>query len=167
MRFRIAVYARDSSDRQSPESIQDQIRKCREYANKQGWEFQDEPVYSDEALSGAGADRPALVKLLATADRKPLPFDVLLFDDTSRLSRNIGDIARAFETLKFAGIRFVAVSQGIDSHNEQADVLMTVHSLVDSLVHQGTCQKDSPGPRRKGAEGALHRRALQRVRHRP
>ena len=37
------------------------------------------------------------------------------------------------DQLRFAGFRFVAVSQGIDSASEQADVLMTVHGLVDSL----------------------------------
>src|SRR6185312_11608605 len=68
-----------------------------------------------------------------------------LFDDTSRLSRNIGDIARAFETLKFVGIRVIAVSQGIDSENEQADVLMTVHSLVDSLYIKELAKKTHRG----------------------
>ena len=56
---RTAFYARYSSDRQSPASIQDQLRKCREFAEKNNWDFQDEHVYTDEALSGAGADRPA------------------------------------------------------------------------------------------------------------
>ena len=111
MSLRTAVYARYSSDRQSPASIQDQLRKCREFAEERQWDFQDLHVYTDEALSGAGADRPGLVRLLAAAGRLPRPFDVVLLDDTSRLSRNIGDIARAFEKLSFAGIRTIAVSQ--------------------------------------------------------
>ena len=114
MNLRCAIYARYSSDRQSPASIQDQLRKCREFAKEREWEFQDAHVYTDEALSGAGADRPGLVKLLDAVSRLPCPFDVVLLDDTSRLSRNIGDIARAFERLSFAGIRIIAVSQGID-----------------------------------------------------
>ena len=40
------------------------------------------------------------MKLLDAASQLPRPFDVVLLDDTSRLSRNIGDIARAFEGVK-------------------------------------------------------------------
>ena len=54
-------------------------------------------------------------------------------DDTSRLSRNLAESARIYERLNFAGIRVVAVSQGIDTQSEQSDVLVTLHSLVDSL----------------------------------
>src|SRR5213075_2736986 len=63
----------------------------------------------------------------------------------SRLSRNIGDIARAFEKLTFAGIRIIAVSQGIDSHDEQSDVLMTVHGLVDQLYIKELAKKTHRG----------------------
>src|SRR5260370_40531733 len=99
MRSRTAAYARYSSDRQSPASIQDQLRNCRALAEQREWEFQDEHVCTDQALSGAGADRPGVVKLLEAARQIPRPFDVVLLDDTSRLSRNIADIARVFETL--------------------------------------------------------------------
>jgi site-specific DNA recombinase len=125
MRLRSAAYARYSSDRQSPASIQDQLRKCKEYAAKQGWQFLEGHVYADEALSGAGGDRPEFVRMLQAASQLPRPFDVLLLDDTSRLSRNQGETARIFERLNFLGVRIVAVSQGIDSQSEQADVLMT------------------------------------------
>src|SRR5580765_6955107 len=105
MSLRTAVYARYSSDRQSPASIQDQVRKCRECAAERQWDFQEGHIYTDEAVSGAGADRPGLLKLMAAAGQQPRPFDVLLVDDTSRLSRNMGDVARLAERLKFDGVR--------------------------------------------------------------
>jgi DNA invertase Pin-like site-specific DNA recombinase len=46
--LRCAIYARYSSDRQSTASIADQIRKCREYATRQGWIVLENHVYSDE-----------------------------------------------------------------------------------------------------------------------
>src|SRR5262245_14120249 len=110
MSLRTAAYARYSSDRQHPASIQAQLRKCRECAAEHQWEFQDDQVYTDEAVSGAGADRPGLLKLMAAAGQRPRPFDVLLVDDTSRLSRNMGDVARLAERLKFDGVRIIAVS---------------------------------------------------------
>jgi site-specific DNA recombinase len=157
MRLKCTAYARYSSDRQSPASIQDQLRKCRDFAERKEWDFEEERVFTDEALSGAGSDRPGLLRLLDAASRVPRPFDVVLVDDTSRLSRNIGDVMRIVETLNFRGIRLVAVSQGIDSENEQSDVLMTVHGLVDSLFIKELAKKTH-----RGLEG----RALTRLPYR-
>ena len=60
MQLRCACYARFSSDRQSPTSIVDQVRKCRDYAERQGWRVLDRHIYADEAVSGATTDRPGL-----------------------------------------------------------------------------------------------------------
>ena len=48
-----AIYARYSTDKQSPLSIEDQVRKCAEYAAGQGWEVLPEHIYSDGAMSGS------------------------------------------------------------------------------------------------------------------
>src|ERR1700739_898464 len=96
---RCAVYARYSSDMQRESSIDDQIRKCKEYAAKQGWVVLDDYIRSDEAISGAIDTRPALQNLLADAERKPKPFDLLLVDDTSRLARDQGDQRSAIKLL--------------------------------------------------------------------
>ena len=48
---------------------------------------------------------------------------------------------RIFDQLSFAGVRMIAVSQGIDTQNEQAEVLVTVHGLVDSLYIKELAKK--------------------------
>ncbi len=128
-----AIYARYSSDKQSPLSIEDQVRKCREYAQRQGWQVLPNHIYSDEAVSGATDDRAGLKRLLAAATAPGRRFDVVLVDDTSRLSRKLADSLRIKEQLDFAGVRLVFVSQGIDSATEQAEVLLATHGIVDSL----------------------------------
>ena len=153
MTLRCAAYARYSSDRQSPASIQDQLRNCREFADSRGWHFLEEHVYTDEALAGAGADRPGFLKLTEAASSVPRPFDIVWLDDTSRLSRNLGDAVRVFEQLNFLGMRIVAVSQGIDTQNEQADVLMTVHGLVDSLYIKELSKKTHRGLEGRALQG--------------
>ena len=130
---RAAIYARVSTDKQSQLSTADQIRKCREWATVHGFAVNDEHIYVDEAVSGVGFDRAALGRMMAAATSAERPFDAILVDDTSRLSRNMKDSLGIRERLDFAGIRQVAVSQGIDSDDEQADVLHAVHGLVDSL----------------------------------
>ncbi len=131
--LRCACYTRFSTDKQTPISAEDQIRKCREFAEAKGWTLLEPHLYADEAISGAGSDREGLKHLIAAAKSQPRPFDVILVDDTSRLSRNVGDASRIREELGFVGVRIIAVSQGIDSQDEQAEVLFDVHALVDTL----------------------------------
>ncbi|MGO9589036.1 MAG: recombinase family protein [Candidatus Acidiferrales bacterium] len=131
MKLRCAVYARYSSDRQSKCSITDQVRKCREYAEERGWEVLKDHIYSDEAISGATSERAGLQRLMAAASAKA--FDIVLIDDTSRLSRKLSDSINLSDRLQFAGVRIVFVSQGIDSDDEQAEVLLATHGIVDSL----------------------------------
>ncbi|HXA67026.1 MAG TPA: recombinase family protein [Bryobacteraceae bacterium] len=145
MILRCAIYARYSSDLQSPMSIADQVRMCREYAALQGWSVLEEYIYSDAELSGAGADRPGLQRLLKCTHEQPRKFDVILIDDTSRLSRRQADQSNIVDHLRFAGIRLISVSQGIDSGSDQGDVLLTVHGLVDSLYIKELAKKTHRG----------------------
>jgi site-specific DNA recombinase len=128
-----AVYSRFSSDRQSPISIEDQIRKCREYAGRQGWAVLEEHVYADHAISGTSAERTGLQRLLASAEQKARAFDVILIDDTSKLTRKLADALNLYERLTFAGVRLVAISQGVDSESSQAEILFGVHGLIGSV----------------------------------
>ncbi len=130
--LRCAIYSRFSSDRQSPASITDQNRKCEQFAAAHGWIVLTEHVYSDAAVSGTTSDRAGLTKLLAAAESKPRPFDAILVDDSSRLSRKLSDALLFSERLKFAGVRLVFVSQGFDSDSEQSEILMAVHGITDS-----------------------------------
>jgi site-specific DNA recombinase len=133
MMLRCACYTRFSTDKQTPISTEDQIRKCREFADAKGWALLEDHLYADEAVSGAGADRDGLKRLLVAPKSLPRPFDAILVDDTSRLSRNVGDASRIREQLGFVGVRIIAVLQGIDSQDEQSEVLFDVHALVDTL----------------------------------
>jgi site-specific DNA recombinase len=68
--LRCAIYARYSTDKQNPLSIDDQIRKCREFAARNAWEVLDAHLYSDEAISGATDDRSGL-QSLSRRPRRP------------------------------------------------------------------------------------------------
>jgi site-specific DNA recombinase len=150
--MRYVIYARYSSDLQRQSSIEDQMRKCHEYGRNQGWIPAIDGTFTDEAISGVSIDRPGLQRMLQAATSPVRQFDVILVDDTSRISRNLSDAVQLFERLKFAGVRVIAVSQGIDTHSEQADVLVTVHGLVDSLYVKELAKKTH-----RGLEGVLLR----------
>jgi DNA invertase Pin-like site-specific DNA recombinase len=58
--LRCAIYARFSSDRQSPTSIDDQVRKCCQHAAQKDWQVLEEHIYTDEAISGTTMERDGL-----------------------------------------------------------------------------------------------------------
>ena len=96
-----AVYARYSSEKQNSLTIEQQVRECREYAERHGFTVLDAHIYTDEAICGATDNRAGLQRLLAAATQKPRAFDVILVDDTSRLSRNMIDSLKIFEQPRF------------------------------------------------------------------
>ncbi len=148
---RCAVYARVSSDRQNPLSPTDQVRKCREFSQSQGLEILEGHIYTD-GKSGVGSDRSAFQKLLNASFAPGRPFDTILIDDTSRFSRSQSEQLTLIEKLKFAGLRVVFISQGIDTDSEQSDVQVTVHGLVDSLYVKELAKKTH-----RGLEGCVER----------
>ncbi len=109
--MRCAIYTRFSSDLQRPTSIEDQLRRCREFAAKQGWTVVEEFVRFDEAKTAATlAGRDALKALMSAAKTKPKPFDCLLVDDTSRLARYLPDVLSMNDRLLYHGVFIYAVA---------------------------------------------------------
>src|SRR5436190_22599683 len=132
--MRTAAYARFSSDLQRETSLHDQLRTCREFADRCGWTWRDDHVYTDAAISGVSIEgRAGLQALLTAACADDRPFDVILVDDSSRVSRDLPDALRILQRLKFAGVRVIYITQGIDSASETAEPLIAVHGIVDSL----------------------------------
>ena len=147
-----AIYARVSTDKQSKSSTADQIRKCREYAETHSLAVPVENIFIDEAVSGVGADRAELQRMMTAALSPARPFAAILVDDTSRLSRNMQDTLSIFEKLNFAGVQLFAVSQQIDSRSDEADVLFTIHGLMDSRYVKELAKKTH-----RGSESAILR----------
>ena len=111
--MRYAIYARYSSDMQSERSIEDQIRVCREFAERSASPDAARLIetYTDYAISGAHtAGRPALLKLLADAAARR--FDTVVAEGLDRISRDQEDIAGLYKRLTFAGIGILTVSEG-------------------------------------------------------
>ncbi len=106
--LRAVIYARFSTDMQRDASIDDQIRSCRDHAERQGLEVVE--VYSDKAISGASLMRSGIQKLLR--DAKDNAFDFVLSEALDRLSRNQADIAAIYEKLAFQNVMIETISEG-------------------------------------------------------
>jgi site-specific DNA recombinase len=152
---RCAVYARYSSEKQNPLTVDQQIRKCREYADRAGLCVIEQYIFADRAVTGATDERAGLQRLLTCAKEKPRPFDCILIDDTSRLSRRQADSLRIHDELQFLGVRVIFVAQGIDTNSEQAGLLVGVHGIVDELYLKDLAKRTFRGVEQLALQG-LH-----------
>ena len=110
--MKVALYARYSSDNQRDASIADQMRVCRDFAERQGWPVADE--FHDHAISGATLLRPGFQALMRRAlDRE---FDIVLAESLDRFSRDQEDTAGLFKRLTFLGVRIVTLAEGEITH---------------------------------------------------
>lgn len=152
--MRCAIYARYSSELQDKKSIEDQVRECKDFALKRGWEVLEGHIYFDKAVSGASTkDREGLKAMIRDALINPRPFDRILVDDTSRVARNTVDALRTFQKLKFRGIHLSYISQGIDTALETAEEIITLHGMVDSLYIRELSKKTHRGLKGRALAG--------------
>ena len=131
--MRCGVYTRFSSDSQHPASIDDQLLACRRYAAQQGWQVLGAHEYVDEALSGVGVEhRPAYRRLLAALGSPP-PFEVLLVDDLSRLSRDAAEILRLVRLLQGLGVKLISVADGIETGHKLSKLVVSMKAVINEL----------------------------------
>src|SRR3546814_19465760 len=83
---RVALYARYSSDNQREASVEDQLRLCRQHAEREGWTVVES--YHDRAISGARLIRPGIQVLMQDAQRGG--FDIVLAEALRSEERRVG-----------------------------------------------------------------------------
>src|SRR5215470_7106764 len=99
-RLRVAVYARFSSDRQRETSIEDQVRRCRDFVTRNGGQVSDDLIFADYAISGSSLVRPGFELMMALVSARPRGVDAIVTEDVSRLSRDFADAAMVFRKLQ-------------------------------------------------------------------
>ena len=150
---RVAIYKRYSCDMQRPASLEDQERNCREVAEEKGWVVLDEFVRGDAAKTGKVLrHRKGLEFLMAQAELNPKPFDILIIDEMSRLSRKLKDILGTAEVLRFCGVKLYIVSHGLDSDQETFSMMV---NLLGSIAEEQS--KDLRRRVLRGQEGRVRK----------
>ena len=128
------IYARFSSDNQNPISIQDQILACRRYAERHELNIPSECIFVDEALSGIGVGhRPGYQQLLKALESTPPPFQILLVDDLSRLSRDAAEILRIVRFFQGNCLTLISVADGIETGTKLSKLAISVKAVINEL----------------------------------
>ena len=112
--MKCVIYARYSSDGQREESIEGQLRECKEFAERQNMVVIS--TYVDRAVSARTDNRPEFQKMISDSAKKQ--FDVVLVWKLDRFSRNRGDSAIYRAVLKRNGVRVVSAKENISEGPE-------------------------------------------------
>ncbi|WP_245259139.1 recombinase family protein [Salinarimonas rosea] len=132
------IYARYSSDQQRDASIEDQVRICRERAEREGWAVAS--VYSDHGLSGASLLRPGIQQLMQDATRGK--FTIVIAESLDRLSRDQEDIAGFYKRMRFAGVSILTLSEG-----EVGDLHIGLKGTMNAIFLKDLADKTRRGIR--------------------
>ena len=102
------IYARYSSERQTEQSIEGQLRVCHEFAERNDLKIID--TYIDRAMTGTNDNRAAFQKMLSDSD-KPQPWEIVLVYALDRFGRNSIEVAVNKQRLQKNGKILISATQ--------------------------------------------------------
>jgi len=108
------IYARYSSDSQTEQSIEGQIRVCKQYAEANDMLIVD--TYIDRAMTGTNDNRAAFQKMLKDSNKKQ--WQIILVYKLDRFSRNKYESVIHKKTLKDNGVKLVSAMENIPDSPE-------------------------------------------------
>ena len=108
------IYARYSSNNQTEQSIEGQIRVCREFAQRNGIVIVGTCI--DRATTDTNDNREQFQKMLKDSDKKSL--DYVLVYKLDRFSRDKYEMTIHKHTLKENGVKLVSAMENIPDSPE-------------------------------------------------
>ena len=103
------IYARYSSDSQTEQSIEGQLRVCEEFAQKNNILILG--TYIDRAMTGTNDNRPDFRKMIADSSKRE--WDYVICYKLDRFSRNKYETTIHKKTLKDNGVKVLSAMENI------------------------------------------------------
>ncbi len=97
------IYARYSSDSQREESIEDQVKSCKQYAKRNKLDIVK--IYSDKALTGTSDKRPNFQQMIK--DSSESTWERIICYKTDRFARSRADATKYKQILRKNGVKVV------------------------------------------------------------
>ena len=142
------IYARYSSDSQTEQSIDGQLRVCEEYAQKNDILILD--TYIDRAMTGTNDNRPDFQRMIRDSAKRT--FGYVLVYKFDRFSRNKYETAIHKKALKDNGVKVVSATEFVPDTPEGI--------IFESMIWLQECEQESRDSPRRSGYRALHLRAI-------
>ena len=129
------IYARYSSDAQTEQSIEGQLRVCNEYAKKNNFLIVE--TYIDRAVTGTTDNRVAFQKMIKDSYKKQ--WSVVIIYKLDRFSRNKYESVVHKKTLKDNGVKLISAMENIPDSPEGT----LMETLLEGYEHANGHNKKS------------------------
>ncbi|MCL2369859.1 MAG: recombinase family protein [Firmicutes bacterium] len=125
------IYARYSSSAQTEQSIEGQLRVCKEFAERSGYTVIHE--YIDRAMTGTNAERPDFLQMVKDASQKQ--FDYIIVYKVDRFARNQYDSVFYKHKLSQSGVKVVSATEAISDTAEGRLVEGILEIMAEMYSH--------------------------------
>ena len=142
------IYARYSSDRQTEQSIEGQVRVCNDYAERNDILIVNQ--YVDRATTGTNDNRDAFQQMMKDSDKKA--WDYVLVYKLDRFSRNKFEMAMHRKHLKDNGIKILSAMENIPDSPEGI-LLESLLEGMNQYYSEELSQKTRRGQRETRLKG--------------
>jgi site-specific DNA recombinase len=146
--YKAVIYPRFSSDMQREESIEAQIRACRDYASRNNIEIVG--VYADRAKSATSDQRPEFQRMIK--DSSSGLFNMVIVHKLDRFSRDRYDSAFYKRLLKRNGVVLRSVVENLDESAESV-VLESVLEGMAEYYSKNLAREVEKGKRENALKG--------------
>jgi len=120
------IYARYSSDNQTEQSIEGQLRVCQDYAQRNDIVILN--TYVDRAMTGTNDNRPDFQKMINDSSNKD--FQYIIVYKLDRFSRNKYETAKYKKILKDNGVKLLSAMENIPDTPEG----IILESLLEGMA---------------------------------
>ncbi len=153
-RFIVAEYirlSREDGDKTESDSISNQRRLIADYLNDKQ-EFTCHDTYVDDGYTGTNFNRPEFQRMIADIEAKKI--NCVIVKDLSRFGRDYIDTGRYLERyFPDHDIRFIAITDGIDSFRQEYDMLLPIKNIfneqyardISHKIHASVSTKQKAG----------------------
>lgn len=131
-----AIYARKSVLNEKSESLENQIKRGKQFAENRGW---NTLIYKDEGYSGKDTARPGFERMLTDAEKGK--FQYLICYRLDRVSRNVADFSSFIEKLNELGIGFISISENFDTTTPMGRAMMMIASVFAQLERETIAER--------------------------
>lgn len=142
------IYARYSSDSQSEQSIEGQLRVCNEYAKNNDILILN--TYIDRAMTGTNDNRPDFQRMIKDSSKKE--WDFVIVYKLDRFSRNKYEATIHKKTLKDNGVKVLSAMENIPDSPEGI-ILESLLEGMNQYYSAELAQKVSRGMRETRLKG--------------
>ena len=147
-RLNAVIYARFSSERQTENSIDFQLRADKAYCEQKGFRVVGE--YIDRAMTGTNDNRPEFQRMIADAKKRQFAFVIVYRFD--RFARNRYDSAIYKKQLERSGVRVLSTEESVGTGDEGIILESIYEAMAESysrklsrIVTDGMKQKAMAG----------------------